>query len=95
MEPGVEDAKHPYILALKDIIGPLHSMPADVIDDASIIIAYYVLFIRELAKTNALAGRFTSPEWELAYEQTNAMLKLLNTHLIEYLKNCPMEALST
>jgi len=89
---GFADAKHPYILTLKEIIGPLHNMPSDVVDDASTIIAYYVPFTRELAKTNALVGRFASPEWALAYEQTNAMFKLMNTYLIEYLENMGYKA---
>jgi epoxyqueuosine reductase QueG len=89
---GFADAAHPYILSLKEIISPSHSMPKDVLDDASIIIAYYVPFTKELAKTNEQAGRLASPEWALAYEQTNAMFGLLNTHLIDYLKNMGYKA---
>ncbi len=84
---GFADAAHPYILSLKEIISPSHSMPKDVLDDASIVIAYYVPFTKELAKTNERAGRLASPEWALAYEQTNAMFGVLNAHLIDWLKN--------
>lgn len=89
---GFADAAHPYIMALKEIIGPFHSVPTDVMNDASIVIAYYIPFTRELAKTNVLAKRFASPEWALAYEQTNAMFHSLNTHLIEYLENMGYKA---
>lgn len=89
---GFADASHPYILALKEIISPSHSMPTEILDDAAVIIAYYVPLTRELAKTNARAGRLASPEWALAYEQTNAMFGFLNTHLIEYLGNIGYKA---
>lgn len=84
---GFADTSHPYILSLKEIIGPSHFMPTDVLNDASIIIAYYVPFTRELAKANRTAGRLASPEWALAYEQTNRMFGDLNAYLIKYLEN--------
>ena len=49
---GFADAKHPFILSLKDIIGPNHGTPDEVLDDASIVIAYYVPYTKELADTN-------------------------------------------
>lgn len=84
---GFADASHPYILSLKKIISPSHSLPTDVLDDASVILAYYVPFKRSLAKTNSKSTRLASPEWALAYEQTNSMFNALNTHLTEYLKS--------
>jgi len=84
---GFADAAHPYILALKETIGPAHSLPEDVLEDASTVIAYYVPFTEELAEANASAGRLAAPEWALAYEETNAMFGYLNDHLITFLKN--------
>ncbi|MBE6021453.1 MAG: epoxyqueuosine reductase, partial [Clostridiales bacterium] len=49
---GFADAKHPFILSLKDIIGPNHGTPDEVLYDASIVIAYYFPFTKELADTN-------------------------------------------
>ena len=82
---GFADAFHPSILALKEIISPDHELPTDVLPDASIVIACYVPFTRALAKSNANAGRLASPEWAMAYEETNAMLRQLNQHLIQIL----------
>ncbi len=89
---GFADAADPYIRALKEVIGPLHSTPADVLDEASIVIAYYVPFTIELAESNAKFGRLASPEWALAYEQTNAMFGPLNTHLIDFLEGMGYKA---
>jgi epoxyqueuosine reductase QueG len=84
---GFADAASPYILALKEVVGPGHQTPADVLEDASIVIAYYVPFTTKLAKTNAEYGRLASLEWALAYEETNAMFVHLNAHLIEFLES--------
>lgn len=82
---GFANASHPYILSLKEIISPLHSIPTEMLDNAATVIAYYVPFTPDLAKTNLRFERLASPEWALAYEQTNTMFKSLNTHMIEYL----------
>ncbi len=82
---GFADAADPYILKLKEIVGSSHAMPEDVLDDASIIVAYYLPFTKELAKSNVAAGRMASAEWALAYEETNSLLVLVSEHVIEYL----------
>ena len=79
---GFADANHPYILNLNELITPTHSLPTDVLFDASIVIAYFVPFTKELANTNRFARDIASPEWALAYEETNAMFVKLNEHII-------------
>ncbi|MBC2579064.1 epoxyqueuosine reductase [Clostridium sp. DJ247] len=79
---GFADANHPYILNLKKLITPTHKLPTDVLSDASIVIAYFIPFTKELANTNRMAGAIASPEWALAYEETNAMFVKLNEYII-------------
>lgn len=83
---GFADAAHPNIRVLKEIVSPTHNMPEDVLPDARVVLSYYIPFTRELAKTNAEAGRLAAPEWALAYEETNAMFVFLNAHLIAFLE---------
>lgn len=83
---GFADANHPYIQSLPDIIRTTHALPSDVLKDASIVIAYYVPFTKELAKTNKRADDLASPDWALAYEETNAMFEKLNTYIINCLE---------
>jgi epoxyqueuosine reductase QueG len=83
---GFADAKHPYILNLKKLITPTHKLPTDVLADASIVIAYFVPFTKELAITNGRTGDIASPEWALAYEETNAMFVKLNEYIITELR---------
>ncbi|GEQ22888.1 MAG: hypothetical protein PWP67_1627 [Clostridium butyricum] len=84
---GFADANHPYILSFKEFITPTHKFPTDVISDASIVICYFVPFTKEIAKTNMAVGDLASPEWALAYEETNAMFIKLNEYLISELRD--------
>ena len=78
---GFADAGHPYIRNLKELIGPEHLLPENVLSGASVVIACFVPFTRELAETNRVGDAFASEEWAEAYEMTNAMLKELNRDL--------------
>ena len=89
---GFADAHHPYIQNLPKLIGPTHGLPQDVLPDASIIIAYYIPFTRELAGTNANGGTMASTEWARAYEETNALFAELNDALIEFIHAKAAEA---
>lgn len=83
---GFADARHPAILALKEVISSAHQLPTETLPDASAVIAYYVPFTRELAKINTEYGRLAAPEWAESYEQTNTMFGVLNQHLIGFLE---------
>lgn len=62
-----------------------HGLPEDVMEDASVIVAYFIPFRKEMADTN-IKGNEASPEWALAYEETNTMLEKINEHLIAVLE---------
>ncbi|MBP2651392.1 MAG: epoxyqueuosine reductase [Firmicutes bacterium] len=89
---GFADAKHPFILNLKTIVSPNHELPTDVLNDASIVIAYYIPFTKALAKTNITINKLASSQWALAYEETNAMFKYLNKYMIDYLNTMGYKA---
>lgn len=97
---GFADAYDPYIQKLPEIVSPTHELPQNILPSASIIIAYYVPFTKELAKTNltvsSKAGADTvsdfplaSPQWARAYEETNALFAELNDALIGMIENLP------
>ena len=79
---GFADADSSYIAKLPRIISNTHGLPKDVLPDATIVLAYYVPFTRALAKTNRTGTHLASPDWALAYEETNAMFGKLNEYLI-------------
>ncbi len=92
---GFAKEDHPYIQSLKQIIGPDHQLPKEVMPQAETVIAYYVPFLPWVAQSNQQliceeAGKpafaLASAGWALAYERTNAMMGQLNQVLIKRLK---------
>lgn len=66
---------------LKNVVAPTHQLPSEVLPGAKTIIAYFVPFAKELAYSNHHGGEIASPEWALAYEETNAVFRILNEYL--------------
>jgi len=89
---GFADACHPDILKFKETITLTHKLPSDVLSSAKTVIAYFVPFTKELADTNRMEGETASPEWALAYEETNTMFRLMNEFIVEELKGMGYEA---
>lgn len=79
---GFADVKK--VEELKSLI-PSHENPRDALAKATIVIAYYIPFLPELADTN-MVGEMASPQWARAYEETNAMFAPLNDFLIRTLE---------
>lgn len=92
---GFSDSNHPDILNLKETITLTHKLPSEVLPSAKIVIAYFVPFTKELADTNRIPGETASPEWALAYEETNTMFRFMNEFIIEELKSIGYEAAVT
>lgn len=82
---GVADAYHPYIQSLPKLISPTHELPQRILPDAKTIIAYFVPFTRELARSNQ-TGTLASPAWARAYEETNALFGELNESLSGFIR---------
>ncbi len=82
---GFAAADSSYIQSLPEIIGSSHGLPQQVMPDAKTVIAYYVPFTRELARSNCNGTEYASQQWALAYEQTNEMFGRLNTYIADRL----------
>lgn len=89
---GFASANHPYILSLKEIVLDTHSMPKDVLPDATVVIAFFIPFTKKLANTNRNAGDIASPEWAKAYEDTNSMFTRLNQCIVAELRRLGYDA---
>lgn len=76
---GFADAEEAAKVAPK--ITPEHGLPTEAMEDASVVVAYFVPFQKEMADTNKNSG-MASEEWAQAYEETNVMLGKINEHLI-------------
>ena len=82
---GFAAADSPYIQSLPDLIGSSHGLPQQVMPDAKTVIAYYVPFTRELARSNNNGTEYASQQWAIAYEQTNEMFGRLNSYIADRL----------
>lgn len=65
-------------------IADTHGVPEDALSGATVVVAYFVPFLKDMAETNIDSG-LASSEWACAYEETNTMLSKINEHLIEEL----------
>jgi len=83
---GFADAAHPIIMELHQSVGPEHVMPEDVVTGAKTVIAYFLPFTKDLAKSNR-GGTTASRQWALAYEETNVLFTELNDGIIKLLED--------
>ncbi len=79
------DAKDPLFAELKNVVGIEHYSPADLMEDAETVIAYFIPFKAGTAKSNE-RGEIASEEWARAYIETNKLINDMNGHLYMKLK---------
>lgn len=78
------DATQGEIAQLRQLVHPEHVLPREILPTGKTIIAYFFPFTKDIGNSNK-GGRFSSREWAMAYEKTNAALGDLATALIAYL----------
>ncbi len=81
---GFVDAADKRFLDLRDQVSPSHAMPSDFLDDACTVIAYFIPFAEDVIKSNC-SGTQCSPEWVIAYIETNKLIFDLNTYVRDQL----------
>jgi epoxyqueuosine reductase QueG len=82
LEPlvGFASAQDPLFAQLKSVASPAHLLPRDVLKDAKTVIAYFIPFHQDIAKSNT-AGDLCSKTWAIAYRETNQLIVDINTYL--------------
>jgi len=74
------DAADPLFPELRRLVIDSHYLPQDYLPDAASVLSWFIPFVPAVAASN-LTGRFPSPEWQSAYNATNAMAEHLNLYL--------------
>lgn len=74
------DAGDPLFRRLKEVIGPSHCLPGDLLPDARTVIVYFLPFDKEIVRGNR-KGSHASREWARAYVETNQLIIELNDRL--------------
>lgn len=88
---GFADAKSQSFSKLKTVVKADHCVPGDFLEDASIVVSYFLPFKREIGKSNKQEG-LASEVWADAYKHTNAMSSGINQDIIDYLKGLDYKA---
>ena len=77
---GFADAQDPLWLQLKEIVGPHHLLPADLLPDARTAVAIFLPFAEEIVLANRSAPA-VAREWAVAYLETNALINQMVSEL--------------
>lgn len=91
---GFADAADPLFARLKTAVSPSHAMPEDLLAGARTVIAWFLPFTRDIVFSNR-EGRLASPEWAVAYIDTNRLITEINEHLAQVLQGWGFHAAVT
>lgn len=92
---GAADVNSPAVRNLKETAFEEHMMPEDLMDGATVIIAYFLAFTRELGDGNAArGGNLPSEEWAYAYDYTFRITDAIREFLIGEIEKLGYRAMS-
>ncbi len=89
---GFASAGDPLFERLREVVGPSHYLPRDLLEDASTVISIFLPFAERVIKSN-YGRETTSREWAVAYAETNLLLDRLSFDLADALKGLGYSAL--
>ncbi len=74
------DAKDQLFYQYKEVISATHVTPDELLEDAKTVIAYFIPFHKDIAKSN-VEGSESSRVWAIAYIETNQLIFDLNEYI--------------
>lgn len=90
---GFADANSDYIKNLKNIVLKSHYSPKDFLEDATIIVCYFLPFKRDIGKSNKVEG-LPSQIWADAYIVTNEMTQHVNEYIVHQIEKLGYKAVN-
>ena len=88
---GIASADDPLFPTLKEIVGPTHCMPEDMVADAKSVIVYFFPFAEDEVRSN-IADEESSVGWDYSNIETNELIKATSHFLFERLAEKGFEA---
>lgn len=79
---GFADAKDELFPKLKELIGPNHALPSDLVPNARSVITFFLPFSKEIVESN-ISGEESSRKWDYACIETNNLVGDLNKFLFD------------
>ena len=80
------DANDPLFYKLKEVVSETHSLPNELLKNASTVISYFIPFKEGIAKSNQDL-EISSKEWAHAYVETNNLITEVNIFLMKKLRS--------
>lgn len=77
---GFASANDPLFDQMKEIIGPYHLHPTELLPDAKTVIAFYLPFAESVITANR-KGSQIAREWAVAYVETNKLIAKISSEL--------------
>ena len=88
---GVARADNPGLAQLKQIVGPSHLRPQDLLPEAQAVVAFFIPFTEALIQLHRKEA-YISREWAEAYIETNQLISQICTALVEALQKKGVQA---
>ena len=71
---GFAAADNPSFAELKNLAGPTHMMPDDLLTGARSVVSFFLPFAEEVVYANSKSRTKVAKEWALAYVETNRLI---------------------
>lgn len=78
---GFSAAADPLFKELKEIVGPHHLLPVEILPEAQTVISFFVPFAEQVVEANRKGGDKVAEEWAKAYICLNRLLNALSLEL--------------
>lgn len=83
---GFSSVHNPLYEKLKDIVGPEHLHPKDILPNAQSVISFFIPFSENVILSNK-ENSVVSQEWGKSYIEANNLINQISDNLINYLNN--------
>lgn len=85
------DGESPAFLRLRQAVLPDHFLPRQILPGAKIVISYFLPFSRQAVESN-VGGRYASPLWVAAYQQSSRLLPVINEEICRAVRQAGFRA---
>lgn len=81
---GFASADDPLFARLKEIVGPEHVHPRDLLPEAKTVVAFFIPFSEDVVSSNRRATA-VSPEWAKSYLEANKLINNISDKVLQML----------
>lgn len=82
---GFSSANDPLFIQLKEIVGPEHLYPQDILPEAKTVVSFFIPFSEKVVSSNRKSDS-VSQEWAESYLEANILINEISQKIIKYLE---------